>query len=276
MTTFFQSILGELEALECELEEDLDTAIKSGCTPKERAAAPEIAAVANRISTFMVRFAGPSAIKALALGASDLVASVGTEVKSVGRAGWTEGYLVRFGGDGDLSPFRDIFLKNTDYGRRKSSDVYVHHRQLPGRYGDAMLQNEARLDMDDLGIFCKHLLDLSDEYEATLHKLVQAGKLRWSSGTAPHLVKRERQPNGTHHVKRWILGLDASYTLTPAGGFGTGISAMKSLLATAGVDLSRPPAPPRALTWDEQVKAVVDALPPTAHERWMNELLGKG
>ena len=36
-----------------------------------------------------------------------------------------------------------------------------------------------------------------------------------SSGTAPHLVEREAQANGSHKITRWPLGLDASSRPSP-------------------------------------------------------------
>jgi hypothetical protein len=110
---------------------------------------------------------------------SDLAALPGYAVKAAGD-GWTSGYLVKFGGDGDLSQWRDVFDKDTDYGRATKSDVWVHHRMLPG-VGKRRLTNQADIGIDDEGVFIKHLLDLRSGYEAKLYGLVQAGKLGWSS-----------------------------------------------------------------------------------------------
>ncbi len=171
----------------------------------------------------------------------NFVTAPGAAVKAVGRSGLVEGYLVKFGGSGDLSKYRDIFLKSTDFGRRRTSDAYVHHRALPG-LGERQLKNDALLEPDDIGVFCKLLLDISDAYEAALYKLVQAGKLGWSSGTAAHLVVRHPVGDGTHKIARWPLGLDASLTPSPAGGMGTQASAaMKSLLGGVGVSLDTAP-----------------------------------
>jgi hypothetical protein len=86
-------------------------------------------------------------------------------------------------------------------------------------------------------VFIKHLLDLRSGYEAKLYGLVQAGKLGWSSGTAPHLVERKAIGDGRHQIEQWPLGLDASYTPTPAGGLVVNAGTMKSLLEENGVDL---------------------------------------
>jgi hypothetical protein len=176
-------------------------------------------------------------IKGIEFIGDDLAVYAGASVKALDAGdGWTGGYLVRFGGDGDLTEWRDVFDTDTDFGSAKKSDVYVHHRMLPG-LGKKRLTHQAEISRDDVGVFVKHLLDLRDPYEKALYGLVQAGKLGWSSGTAPHLVEREKKPNGSHVIKHWPLGLDASYTPTPAGGFDTTATSMKSLIAGAGIDL---------------------------------------
>lgn len=169
----------------------------------------------------------------------EIAVLLGDGCKAVGGDdGWVSGYLVRFGGDGDLSQWRDVFDKTTDYGRHTKSDVWVHHRMLPG-VGKRRLTNQADIGLDDEGVFIKHLLDLRSSYERKLYGMVQADKLGWSSGTAPHLVERKPLDGGKHAILGWPLGLDASYTPAPAGGLGVEAraSAMKSLLADAGIDL---------------------------------------
>jgi HK97 family phage major capsid protein len=52
---------------------------------------------------------------------------------------------------------------------------------------------------------------MRDEYERAVYGLAEKGKLGWSSGTAPHLVERNKS-----HITRWPLGLDASLTPIPA------------------------------------------------------------
>ena len=107
---------------------------------------------------------------------------------------------------------------------------------LPG-LGKRKLTNQADLVKDDVGIFMKHLLNLRDGYERALYGLVQQDKLGLSSGTAPHLVERKALDGGRHEIEQWLLGLDASYTPTPAGGLEVNASAMKSLFDEAGLDL---------------------------------------
>lgn len=175
------------------------------------------------------------AIKALTRDDGDAVLVYdGDGVKAMPElgAGWVGGYLVRFGDpatdQGDLSEYRDIFTRDTDYGNAKTSTVWTHHRMLPG-YGKARLTNDALLEMTDAGVFVKHLLNMRDDYERRLYAAAAAGKLGWSSGTAPHLVERKSLGDGRHQVMLWPLGLDASYTPIPAGGFSTTTSALKTM-----------------------------------------------
>lgn len=176
-----------------------------------------------------------SSTKGIEVVSDDLAALPGYATKALGD-GWVGGYLVKFGGEGDLSQWRDVFSKSTDFGSAKKSDVYVHHRMLPG-LGKKRLKHQAEIGIDDEGVFIKHLLDLRDSYEAKLHGLAEQGKLGWSSGTAPHLVDRKALGDGRHEIQSWPLGLDASYTPTPAGGLVVNAQAMKSLFDDAGIDL---------------------------------------
>lgn len=166
----------------------------------------------------------------------DIAIMRGGAIKSIGDTGLVGGWLVKYGGDGDLSQFRDVFTKATNYGKHTKSDVWVHHRMLPG-LGKKGFTNQADLSMENEGVFFKHLLDLRNAYEAKYYNMVKDGKLGLSSGTAPHLVERKAMGDGRHEITQWTLGLDASYTPMPAGGFVVNAGAMKSLLDEAGIDL---------------------------------------
>lgn len=173
-----------------------------------------------------------------------LVTNIGTEIKAVGHDGRTQGYLVRFGTDqdfGDMSLFRDIFQAppKTYYGRATKVDTYVHHGMLP-EFGPRELTNQAEIEIDKVGVFVKHLLNLRDPYEKALYGLVRQNKLGWSSGSSSHLVARKAISGGRHLISRWPI-TEASYTPCPASGGGTEVTAaaMKSLLLEAGVTPSK-------------------------------------
>lgn len=203
----------------------------------------EIAAIKDKIITAwkkVIDKAGPpsAATKGVEFIGDDLAVCPGYSVKALEGDGQTGGYLIRFDGDGDLSHWRDIFRPpaQTDYGHAKSSDVWVHHRMLPGP-GKRRLNNPAEIGVDDVGVFIKHLLDMRDPYERSLYGLVQQGKLGWSSGAPSHLVERKSIGDGRHEITCWPLGTDASYTPCPAGGFSVDAKAVKGLFDEAGLDL---------------------------------------
>ena len=140
-----------------------------------------------------------------AMAAVDMVVNVGgTEVKALGD-GKLGGWMVLFGDpdNTDLSRYRDYFAPDTDYGldedgSGKSFVLYNHG--LDPVLGTRRL-GTASLKKLDLGIWGETQL---------------AGKLGWSTGTASHLVKREKQTNGSHKITQWWLGLDTSFTPRPA------------------------------------------------------------
>lgn len=142
----------------------------------------------------------------------------GANVKALadGRVG---GYLVLFSGpnDPDVSSMRDYFTKETDYGTHTLTDVYYSHG-LDKALGKRRLgKNQGQLKVDDVGVWVETQLDLADKYEKAIHAMAKQGKLGWSSGTASHLVERQKVGQ-SHWIKYWPLGLDASLTPAPAEG----------------------------------------------------------
>lgn len=140
----------------------------------------------------------------------------GGSVKALG-GGKVGGYLVQFGDTKNTDLEGDYFTSDTDFDiddNLKRSTVYYNHGL------DPVLKNRrlGRVDMSvkDAGIWLQGQLDLRDEYEQAVYQMVEAGKLGWSSGTAPHLVEREQKSNGAFHITHWPLGLDASVTPIPA------------------------------------------------------------
>jgi HK97 family phage major capsid protein len=145
-----------------------------------------------------------------ALDLDEVLVCQGSEVKAL-DGGRVAGYLVRFSksvDDKDLTG--DYFAPDTDYGEADKSPVLYQHGmdKLLGRKrigtGD--------LKRDDVGVWIEAQLNMRDEYEKAIYELAKKGKLGWSSGTAGHLVERDRSGK----ITAWPLGLDASLTPTPA------------------------------------------------------------
>lgn len=144
---------------------------------------------------------------------ADALVAFGSEVKALGN-GLVGGYLVRYGNEAKTDLAGDFFNAKTDFGSATETDVYYNHGLDP-QLGRKAFKNKAQIGRDDIGEWIKHQLDLRDEYEKAVYGLVEQMKQGWSSGTASHLV--EREPVGkAYWIKRWPLGLDASYTPTPA------------------------------------------------------------
>ena len=73
---------------------------------------------------------------------------------------------------------------------------------------------DAEVRFDDVGAWFEAQLEMRDEYERSIYKLAEAGKLGWSSGAAGHLVDKE--PVGkAFYIKSWVIA-EASLTPTPA------------------------------------------------------------
>lgn len=131
------------------------------------------------------------------------------------------GYLITFGDENNTDLTGDYFTPGTYFGPAEKSDGYFNHR-MPV-YADNLsfayteLLGQVDLKKDDRGVLAEIIMKAHDEYEEAIIAAGLAGKLGWSSGTAPHLVDREPAASGkAWHVKRWPLGADASLTPTPA------------------------------------------------------------
>jgi phage head maturation protease len=142
----------------------------------------------------------------------------GGGLKSLDDSGRVGGYLVLFGhpGSTDASQDRDYFTAETDFGLdvMPNSRAYYDHGLDP-RLGNRVLGVFA-LEADAVGVWAEGELHRRDAYEERVYALVKAGKLGLSSGTSGHLVRKVRQPNGSHRITSWPLGLDASLTPAPA------------------------------------------------------------
>lgn len=144
----------------------------------------------------------------------DTLIMFGTEVKALGQ-GRVGGHLVLFGDPSNTDLARDYFTSNTDYGPATSSSVLYNHG-LDRAIGKRRLTAEpAELKADNAGIWISAQLAMRDDYERKIYDMAAAGKLGWSSGTAPHLVARKRV-GPSFEVLSWPLGLDASLTPAPA------------------------------------------------------------
>lgn len=167
----------------------------------------------------------------------------GSEIKSIDN-GIVKGYAIRFGGPGDTDLEYDYFTPETDFGRPlKSGDkfnlnLYYHHGQ------DNTLKSyvigSGIAQMDDKGIWFEAQINLADEYGAMINELVKKGKLGYSSGSAAHLVEREKKSN-SYFIKSWPIA-EISLTPTPAESRNKVIKSMKDYYNEQGVWVPKKPS----------------------------------
>jgi hypothetical protein len=146
----------------------------------------------------------------------DEILFFGDAVKALG-GGKVGGYLVRFStsADPDITQLRDFFTKDTDFDleRGNLATLYYDHGLDPVIKKRKL--GRGTMKVDDVGVWIEAQLEMRDDYERAIYEMAQAGKLGWSSGTAPHLVER-KQVGGANQIVSWPLGDDASLTPTPA------------------------------------------------------------
>lgn len=145
------------------------------------------------------------------------LAFYGGAVKALG-GGKIGGYGVIFSGAKDHDLQGEYFTKSTDFelepGERRS--IYYRHATHPQiqnrKLGKAVLK-----EVDEAGAFFEGELNLRDDYERYIYKLAEMGKLGWSTGSAPHLVRKELHVDGEHkasEIKSWPI-IEISLTPCP-------------------------------------------------------------
>ncbi len=160
----------------------------------------------------------------------DTMVYFGDAVKALGE-GKVGGYLVRWGGDGDVDLTGDYFTKETDLGISEGDrlPVYFEHGYDPviksRRLGRGQIER-----FDDVGVWFEAQLELRDEYERKIYELAEAGKLGWSSQAGGSLVAKESGLGGTR-IATWPLA-EATLTKSPAEYRNTAIP-MKSIYPDA-------------------------------------------
>lgn len=153
--------------------------------------------------------------------AKDLLITFGDAIKSAGEIvdghlAPIGGYLVRWGSDKEKDIEGQYFTKNTYLGAHDGNgvDTFINHG-VPFMKGadeifDTHLQ-PVETKRDQIGLFAKTVLDLHNQFEKVLYELSQRGALKWSSGTAPNLVRAKRDGR----ITQWPI-VDASLTPVPA------------------------------------------------------------
>ena len=137
----------------------------------------------------------------------------------------------------DLSEHRDYFTKATDFWLHRWDwrPMLYHHAMDEGTKDAPVIGEWVKAWVDDAGVWLQGQLDKAHKYHAAIKELARRGLLRISTDSAPHLVVRERQPNGTHHVKTWPI---MAGSLTPAPAEPRLLPAsLKATLAALGLNI---------------------------------------
>ena len=146
----------------------------------------------------------------------------GGRIKALG-SGKVGGYLVVFGGEKDSQG--EYFLRSCnfhlDWYSGAMRPVLYHH----GLTEEDVIENIGyitSLTVDNKGLYAEAQLDMNNPIAQQVYKDITAGKIGWSSGSAPHLSKVDE--NGG--IWEWTV-IEASLTPTPAAGKRTTVQALK-------------------------------------------------
>lgn len=146
----------------------------------------------------------------------DLLIHFGGAVKAIDGNGRVGGYLVRFGSASERDTSDEYFTAETYLGPTdgNGSESLFHHGQ-PVVKGLEHLADRTFAPIstkrDEIGIWAETVLDMADDYERKVFELAQKGKLGWSSGSAPHRVKKMRDGR----ITSWPI-CEGSLTPEPA------------------------------------------------------------
>lgn len=190
---------------------------------------------------------------------ADALVFYGGAVKALGD-GRVGGYGVLFTTANDPDLQGDYFTKSTDLeldGRESLLAIWDHgldpvlKRRKLGR---------AKYRIDDAGVWFETKLDESNDYEKAIYGLAKAGKLGWSTGSAPHLV--ERTPvKKAFELKSWPI-IEVSLTHMPVEPRTAAIplksvehAALTTLLEAEQANQPPPPPPFSTKALDEALSA---------------------
>lgn len=147
------------------------------------------------------------------------------------------GYAVVFGDSFNKDLEGDYFTENTDFmlDYFDNQIVLLDHNmrlaELPNGKKleekmprDSIMGNVVKFQKDEIGLWCEAMVDDREEWVQYVLELIEQGKMNWSSGTIPHLVKRADDGN----LKSWGI-VEVSVTPTPAEPRFTNIQLIKSV-----------------------------------------------
>lgn len=128
------------------------------------------------------------------------------------------GYLILWGNQATRDLQGDYFTPQTQLwlDHYKSAPLLFHHG-LDSDVGLAVIGKRIDTKPDDIGVFVTHWVDKSNRYWRLIEPLLTAGRLYYSPGSAPHLVKRARdgQLLSFPVIEDTLTPIPAQYRLRP-------------------------------------------------------------
>lgn len=131
------------------------------------------------------------------------------------------GYGVIFGGE-DMQG--DTFTKNTRFGLRNGvgQEAYIDHSLDDEFEVDGTIYRLkgvkdpvgeiVEVSPDDIGLYMRVKVEKQKKYWEIVNQMYKTGKMGYSTGSAPHLVRRVKN---TSHLDYWPIK-EVSFTLNPA------------------------------------------------------------
>jgi len=185
----------------------------------------------------------------------------GSEIKAVD--GKVKGYAIRFGSPTDTDLESDYFTANTDFGRplkkgeQFKMNLYYHHGQ--DKNIKSYIIGSGIGTLDDKGIWFEAQLDMANGYASYIDELAKAGKLGYSSGSASHLVMREKQGK-SFEIKSWPIA-EISLTPTPAESRNMVAKCLSEFVKEYYNEMGEyVPKRPEEKEYDEEVEDMVEGL----------------
>jgi hypothetical protein len=157
------------------------------------------------------------------------VASVTGALKALPDGGF-EGLLIRFSDPDQPDLTNDHFTKSTQLFKEVGDTLPIlYEHGLDKTIKTRLLGKAVITDIDDVGVWIKGQLKVSDDYEKAIYNhLIKTGKAGLSSGAAGHLVSRKKSAGkSVKEITEWGLA-EASITPKPVEPLTRGLS-IKSL-----------------------------------------------
>lgn len=138
------------------------------------------------------------------------------------------GYGVVFDG---VDLVGDTFTKSTNFWLKSMPGPrpVLYEHGFDDAIDLAVLGSTLKMEQDDNGLWVEAELNRHTRYMKEVEKLIEAGALGWSSGSAGHLVRREGEADKAL-ITSWPI-LEFSLTPTPAEPRTLGVQAVRSLAA---------------------------------------------